>query len=233
MLHRLVILPAVIALFFSAGCAPKNWDSEQDGPFDPLENINRSVYKFNSGLDFILFKPTATVYEKFPGPVKTGIGNVFSNLAEPGNVVNNALQNEGEASVTSAARFIINSVFGVGGMIDVAEMWDIPKQEADFGQTLRSYGMQDTAYLVLPVVGSSTFADSIGRGVDILLRPQTYIKDAGTRNILTAVNAVHIRAELLPLTRLAEEAALDEYLFIRDSYEQNRRSKVKSTLKGR
>lgn len=232
MTPKFILFP-VIALIITAGCAPKNWNSEEDGPFDPLEDVNRAVFRLNSGLDTLLLKPAATAYEKFPAPVKTGVGNIFSNLAEPANAVNNALQKEGSASINSTARFVINSVFGLGGLIDVANMWDIPEQKADLGQTLRGYGMKNSAYLVLPLLGSSTFADSLGNSGDRLLAPQNYITNSAPRNTVTAVRAVHIRTDLLPLTRLAEEISLDEYFFIRDSYEQKRQEEVKRIFGGR
>ena len=212
----------IAAALAAGGCAPKNWNTSENGPFDPLEGFNREIYKFNKGLDFVLLKPAATVYKKFPPALKTGVENVFSNLAEPSNAVNNALQKEGSSAINSTARFTINTVLGVGGLVDVADMWEIPQREADFGQTLRSYGLRNTMYFVLPVLGPTTFGDGLGSAGEATLSPLSYVKNNRTRGIATSVGVVNTRAQLLETTELLEEIALDEYLFVRDAYEEQR-----------
>ena len=219
------------ALLLVSGCAPKSWDAEEEGAYDPLEPINRGSYKVHKFLDGVVLKPVAKAYDKSPDFVKTSVGNFYNNLGEPANMVNNALQQDILAATTSLARFGINSTFGLIGLFDVAATaTSLSHQPADFGQTLRGYGMDDTSYIFLPLLGPSSFADGVGNGVDIWLSPTTYIDDDGTRVAIFGVGAVHRRAELLEATELAESAALDEYSFIRDAYEDQRRANAPQDL---
>ena len=48
---------------------------------DPLEGINRGVYKFNDVSDKAVFKPIAGAYKAvMPSPVRGGVNNFFLNL---------------------------------------------------------------------------------------------------------------------------------------------------------
>lgn len=226
-------LLALALLLAASGCAPKNWNTEEDGAFDPLEGINRETHKLNKGLDFLILKPAAKTYRFLvPDPLQAGVDNVINNLGEPANIANNALQKKGTAAIQSTARFAFNTVLGIGGLFDVASKMDLPRQEADLGQTLRGYGMKDTMYIVLPLLGPTTVADGIGFGGDSLLSPQQHIDDEATQKGVAGVSVVHIRASLLDETELADEIALDEYLFIRDAYEERRLSRVPTDLWG-
>ena len=53
-----------------------------------------------------------------------------------------------------------------------------------------------------------------------------YVGNIPTRNELLAVRVVDNRANLLDTSRLAEEAALDYYAYVRDAYLQRRRSLI-------
>lgn len=60
---------------------------------DPLESVNRKVFDFNEGLDKVVLQPTASVYKAVvPSPVRPGISNFFSNLADPWSAANLMLQ---------------------------------------------------------------------------------------------------------------------------------------------
>ena len=185
-------------------------------------------------MDTILFKPTAKVYRTVtPSFVRTGVNNVFDNLHEPTNALNNAFRKDGDASVNSIARFTFNTVLGVGGLIDVADMMEIPQKRADFGQTLRGYGMTDTAFFVFPLGGPSTFADSMGNDIDTIVKPHYYIRNDKKRSVVFAVQGVNTRTNLLNATDLVEDVALDEYLFVRDVYEARRRQSTPTRLWGK
>jgi len=69
-------LPTVMLLSLALlGCAT-NGD-----PRDPLEPLNRGIYEFNDVVDKAVLKPVATGYkEAMPDPVRTAVGNFFSNL---------------------------------------------------------------------------------------------------------------------------------------------------------
>ena len=227
----LTMLSAILLSGLLGGCAPKNWDVEEDGAYDELEPINREIFKINKGLDWLILKPVARSYDYVtPTPVQNAVGNFFGNLAEPTNVVNNAFQRQGDATFNSAARFVFNTTIGLGGIFDIADSMGIKEQKADFGQTLRSYGLADTTYIVLPLLGPSSFADGLGVAVDGTTFPPTYMSNEQAQRIVYGVDGVHKRGQYLGATNFVEGVAVDDYSFIRDVYEQRRQTKIPSEV---
>ncbi|WOV90140.1 MAG: VacJ family lipoprotein [Candidatus Zeuxoniibacter abyssi] len=220
-----LVLATLLAL--QTGCAPQEWSLQDDGAFDPIEPINRKVYTFNSDVDALLGKPLALVYSSLGEDVRAPLANFYGNLGEPKNVVNHVLQQNGKDAVNALARFLYNSSVGVGGLFDVAKDIDLEEREADFGQTLRAYGMNHTAYIVLPIFGPSSVADVPGQAADTVSFPPYYLKDTAAKASIGAVNGVRRRSELLDFTAIAEETALDEYSFVRDTYEEIRANEAK------
>lgn len=222
LLFRMVLLAAgAVAL---GGCASKHWSYEQDGVYDPFEGANRLTYKFNKGVDNLFLKHVARVYEASPQFFQSGVSNVIANLDEPSNVVNNGLQEKGDETFISTSRFVINSTFGLGGVFDLATHLGLERQEADFGQTLRQNGFAHTPYIVLPLLGPTTATDGVGRVFGSQVHPITHVNDKAVQYPVWGTTAVHERADKLYLTDIAEEVALDEYIFIRDAYEEQRQN---------
>ncbi len=202
---------------------------------DPLEGVNRGVYKFNDVTDKAIFKPAATAYKAIaPSPVRTGFNNFFSNLGSITSVLNNLLQFKFANAFTEAGRFVINSTFGLAGFIDVAGMDKVPVHKEDFGQTLGHWGVGSGAYLVLPFLGPSTVRDTTGLVFDSATTdPITYTHNIGEvrlHNQLRAAQFLDKRTELLDATDLVDEASLDPYAFMRDAYLQRRASLVQDGL---
>ena len=160
-------LPAVMLLSLSLlGCAT-NGD-----PRDPLEPLNRGIYKFNDTVDKAVLKPVATGYkEAMPGPVRTAVGNFFSNLDDVLVLLNDLLQFKLEQAASDFSRLVWNTSVGIAGLIDVATPMDLPKHNEDFGQTLGYWGVNNGPYLVLPFFGPSTLRDTVGTVVDVPIRP--------------------------------------------------------------
>jgi phospholipid-binding lipoprotein MlaA len=196
---------------------------------DPLEGLNRGVYKFNDVADKAVFKPVAGAYKAVtPTPVRTGVNNFFSNLNTFVTTVNQVLQFKFAKAAESAGRFVINSTVGVLGFIDVASKDGIKMHDEDFGQTLAHWGMGSGPYLVLPFVGPSTVRDTGGLIVDLFaFNPIGYVDNPRTRNGLLVAKFIDKRAELLPGSDLLDEAALDPYAFMRDAYFQRREHQIK------
>ena len=202
-----------------AGCAT----GPNADPRDPLEPYNRAVFKFNDALDNAVLEPVATGYKDVtPQPVRTAVTNFFANLGDLWSVVNNALQLKGEGTYNSVVRFTTNTVFGLGGLIDIASDMDIERRKQDFGLTMAHYGMPAGAYIVWPLIGPSSVRDSVGFVVDWQGDPVGYVNDIGARNSIYALRVVNTRANLLGTTSLVEAAALDKYSFTRDAYLQLR-----------
>ncbi len=202
---------------------------------DPLETVNRGVYKFNDVADNAVFKPVATAYKTVtPSPIRKGINNFFNNLKSLTTVLNDILQLKFSHAFTDAGRFVINSTFGLAGFIDVASMDGIPARQEDFGQTLGHWGVGNGPYLVLPFLGPSTLRDTTGLVVDSSTSdPITYTHNIGEirlHNQLRAAQFLDKRAELLDAKDLLDNASLDPYAFMRDSYLQRRASQVQDGL---
>jgi phospholipid-binding lipoprotein MlaA len=202
---------------------------------DPLEGINRGIYKFNDVTDKALFKPVATAYKTVtPSPIRTGINNFFNNLGGITSVLNNLLQFKFANAFTEAGRFVINSTFGLAGFIDIAGMDKVPVHKEDFGQTLGHWGTGTGAYLVLPFLGPSDLRDATGLIFDTATTdPIKYTHNIGEirlHNQLRAAQFIDKRAELLTATDLVDEASLDPYAFMRDAYLQRRASQVQDGL---
>ena len=198
------------------------------GNNDPLEGMNRGIYKFNDVADKAVIKPVAGAYKAvLPSPVRSGVNNFFGNLSTFVSVINDLLQFKFDKAVTGAGRFVINSTFGIAGLVDVASMDGIEKRNEDFGQTLGHWGVGSGPYIVLPFLGPSSVRDTTGFVVDtIAFDPISYVDDPATRNSARALKYLDKRAQLLPGSDLLDEAALDPYAFMRDAYFQRRQNQI-------
>jgi ABC-type transporter lipoprotein component MlaA/pimeloyl-ACP methyl ester carboxylesterase len=143
---------------------------------DPLEPLNRVVYGFNKALMTDAVKPTAKVYRLIVvKPVRTGIGNFGKNITYPGRLINNLLQGKWAGARDETYRFGCNTTVGVAGFFDVASKWNIPKADADFGQTFGQWGWNPQFYLMLPLYGPSNERDTVGLAADTAANPLTYV----------------------------------------------------------
>lgn len=215
------LLVGVLLAGMLGGCATQ-------GNKDPLEPMNRGIYKFNDTVDKAAIKPVAGAYKAvIPSPVRTGVNNFFSNLGTVVTIVNDLLQFKFDKALTDTGRFAINSTFGIAGLIDVASMDGIEKRNEDFGQTLGYWGWKDSAYLVLPFLGPSTLRDTGGLVFDsALIDPLYYVDDIPARNSAIALKFLDRRSQYLPASDLLDEAALDPYAFMRDAYMQRRTNQI-------
>jgi phospholipid-binding lipoprotein MlaA len=205
-----------------AGCA-----TDGRHPRDPLEPINRAVFRFNETVDEAVLQPVAKGYRAvLPDLVRTGVTNFFSNLDDLWIGANNVLQGKLTDGVQDFARVTFNSTFGLLGFIDVASDFGLPKHDEDFGQTAGRWGAGSGPYLVLPFFGPSTVRDGLGRFVDSYGDIIVNLDHVPTRNTLYAHRVVNTRTNLLDASRVLEEAALDKYRFVRDAYLQRRRNLI-------
>jgi phospholipid-binding lipoprotein MlaA len=206
-----------------AGCATSGGN-----PADPLEKVNRAVFAFNDVADKAVLTPVAKGYRAvLPGFVRTGISNFFSNLEDVWVTVNDVLQGKLKEGSEDFTRVIFNSTFGIGGLFDFASDVGLPKRNEDFGQTLGWWGVGSGPYIVIPLLGPSTFRDGFGLLVDgradLVYRA---VDDVPLRNTLYATRGIGNRANLLDASSVLEQAALDRYAFVRDAWLQRRRNLV-------
>ena len=219
-MNRLVLLLALLA---ASGCAT----SPDADPRDPLEPMNRAVYKFNDTFDEAIAKPVATVYrDLLHVEIRNRVSNFFSNIQDIFIGVNNLLQGKLQDGVEDWARFAFNSTIGLAGIHDVASDMGIEKHNEDFGQTFGRWGAGPGPYLILPFLGSSTLRDAGGTAVDWYVAPLQHARPIALRNSLYGLYLVNTRAELIEAGNILEQAALDRYVFQRDAYLQRRLSLI-------
>ena len=213
-----------------SGCATTGTNSG-----DPLEGWNRGVQTFNDNLDKYAMKPLAQGYQWImPEFADQGVTNFFSNINDIGVTINDLLQCKFVQGGQDGARFIVNSVAGVGGFIDVAGMIELPKHREDFDQTLGVWGVPMGPYLVLPFFGPSSPRGVTGLVGDAAMNPITYVGfgvfpgiDNGLGSAISGgaftVNAIDLRADNLSTEKIATEAAIDRYAFLKSAYIQQRK----------
>jgi phospholipid-binding lipoprotein MlaA len=212
-----------MTLALLAGCA--------SGPgamrHDPLEPFNRGVFRFNEAVDEAVLKPVATTYrDVVPSLAREGVRNFFSNLGEVWSFTNNVLQFKVQAAGETAIRFGVNTLMGLGGLLDIASEMGIERHPEDFGQTLGFYGVPSGPFIELPLLGPSTLRDALALGADNRGNVISSVHDIPSRNSLYLLKAVQTRTDLLRVGAVLDEAALDKYSFTRDAYLQRRRSLI-------
>lgn len=189
---------------------------------DPYESFNRPMYSFNMSVDKYVLKPVADGY-KFITPdfVETGVSNFFTNLRGINVVLNDMLQGKLQQAGADAGRFLTNTTLGVAGIFDVASEFGLKNNVEDFGQTLAVWGVENSNYLVLPILGPTTIRDGSGGIFDRAANPGTYVPFVG---VLESINE---RAKAEGAVNFINEAALDPYVFTRESFLQYRRNLIK------
>jgi phospholipid-binding lipoprotein MlaA len=201
---------------------------------DPFESLNRKVFEGNQRFNTAVVYPMAKAYrEGVPEKVRDRVDAFTTNLTEPMVFANNVLQLRFDAATTTLARFITNTTVGLGGLFDVAATVGQNHQSGDFGQTLYVWGIHDTAYLVLPVLGPSNVRDGIGTGIS-LVAPMGVVSMVPTR-LATATSQVNVvDAVGMPVAGLGkvdqlqelEAGSLDFYAMLRSVTDQKRQHEL-------
>lgn len=212
-------------------CAQPDQPLTRNEPYDPHENFNRKVHKFNRGLDRALIRPAGKGYSSvIPDDIETVIGRFAFNLSIPSAVVNNVMQGNMRGAFRDTARFAVNTTVGLGGLFDPASEMSMPAAtNADFGQTLYVWGVPAGAYAEVPVLGPGTNRHMAGKVVDVFTNPLTYVfpspeKYYGTGASLAARLSDRARYSDTIDSVLYESA--DSYAATRSLYLQNRRFKL-------
>ncbi len=217
----LLRLSLLSGFLFLAGCAGAH------NPNDPLEPLNRGIYKFNDTLDKAVLKPVAKGYVAvMPTFARIMVSNFFSNLDDVVVTANDLLQFKLRQGFSDGMRVFVNTTIGFFGLIDVASNGSLKKHNEDFGQTLGKWGIGNGPYLVLPILGPSTLRDSVGLYADGYTSPLYQIPDMRVRNQAYITKGVSVRAGLMDQEKVLDEAMIDPYEFTRDSYLQYRKNLV-------
>lgn len=191
---------------------------------DPYERFNRAMFSFNEAADKVVLKPVATLYSIIiPRPLQKGVHHFFTNIRTLPTIANDLLQFNFYQATNDMWRFGINSTFGLAGLVDAASCVGLKPYENDFGLTLAKWGYNQSNYLVVPFWGPNTFRDAIDLPVDYFaFSIYPYINPRSTRYAVYGVGVVDRRFQALKFQGLLDVAALDNYVFIRNAYIQQR-----------
>lgn len=204
---------------------------QNDGISDPIEGVNRGIFKFNDVVDTAVLKPVAEGYRAaVPKEGRVGIRNALRNLKSPSLVANDLLQGNINGACDGLTRFFANTLFGFGGVVDVAGAEGVKYREEDFGQTLGVWGAGHGPYLVLPFFGPSSARDATGLVVESLADPVRNVLEntdryveSYTRDTLAVVDK---REELLDVLADLKKNSIDSYAATKSAYTQRRESLV-------
>jgi phospholipid-binding lipoprotein MlaA len=192
--------------------------------YDPYENFNRKVYKFNKVVDKYIIRPPAEIYNVIaPNPAKKGVNSFISNLKEPLNVFYGIIQLKPNEAFNSFFRFFINSTFGILGIFDVAELAGLKKHDTSFGNVLKYYGAKQGPYIVLPILGPSNLRDGFGNIIDIGADPINFVRfknDNKFLKIYYGTSIIVAREKFIGVDKILSEISLDEYAALRNFYYQ-------------
>jgi phospholipid-binding lipoprotein MlaA len=223
-----------LVLLGCAGCASAPSDPEAriayDEANDPIEPTNRTIFDANQFVDRNALKPVAEAYvDTVPPGIRHGLHNVLRNINEPRVGINDALQGNFDQAWATTQRFVVNTTIGGLGVFDVAQDWDLPHHDADFGQTLGVWGVGEGPFLELPLFGPSNPRDATGIVVGFLMDPFTYV----TGGPISYVGYARVAATVLDerSARLADldeiqKHSLDYYATLRSLYRQHRQDMV-------
>ena len=214
-MRRPLPLPALLASML-AGCV--SLPGTKPDARDPWEHYNRWMFRVNDAVDRGAVKPVAKAYVRVvPQPVRTGVSNFFGNIAYPRTIINDFLQGKLADGARDSARLVVNTVVGLGGVLDPAQHMGLDRHDEDFGQTLGHWGVPPGPYLVIPVLGPSDFRDAPAKLVDTYATPYNYLKSSNGRYGLYVLTQFDRRVELLAADS-ALRNAFDPYVFVRNAY---------------
>jgi len=207
-----------------AGCAALP-PGKRD-PRDPLERVNRSVYRFNVAADRAIFRPAARAWQAgVPSPVRAGLNNFVGNLEYPVTILNDFLQGKFSNGVLDLSRLMVNSVLGAG-LFDPATHMGLERHDEDFGQTLGKWGVPAGPYLMVPFLGPSSLRDAPAKLVDEYSNGRHYITDQYLQWGLWTTSKLELRAELLSADAVLDRT-YDPYAFVRNAWLQHREFEVR------
>ena len=241
--HRLLVTLSslIVSLFLLNGCAtrPNDNDAENLTEFqennDPFEPTNRKIFAFNDFFDTYLLYPSAVRYrDNIPEFVRNRISDFLANLKAPVVVTNDILEGNVSTASETTARFLLNTSFGVFGIMDVAEPMGIPKHEADLGETFAVWGSPDGPYLVLPFFGPSNMRDMVGIAVSSFADPLDQYLQINKLNYISygrfALGGVSMRANYIDAIDDIKRTSLDYYSAMRSLYRQRRTAQIQNSI---
>ena len=119
--------------------------------------------------------------------MRRGVSNLENTWDSPGYVVQYMLQGRPELAGTAMMRFGVNTLFGFGGLIDLASELGMDYRDTNVDETLFRWGVPEGGYLVVPFGGPGTQRDWSGWVLDYALDPvQLFLPTAAVGVIYAA-----------------------------------------------
>ena len=226
-----------VMLLVTAGCASTNQNTAvapDENVNDPFESVNRFVFDVNDTIDQFLIRPIAVAYRDYvPEFTQDMVRSFLRNARSPVTFANQVLQGDFEGAGNVAARFFVNSILGVGGLVDIANYngQGIPYEAEDFGQTLAVWGIGEGPYLVLPILGPSNPRDALGFLVDTLADPIGIVMSNNDLNEFnytrTGLTIVDARAQAIDGLDELRASSVDYYAALRSVYRRFREAQIR------
>ena len=204
-------------------------------PDDPWEPANRSFYFVHNFLDHLFFGPVARGYKAvLPYPIRKGLRNLINNLKEPGIAFNDLLQAHPTRAGRTAARFIVNSSVGIGGLMDAAYNIGLEHHDNGFGTTAGRYGIQPGPYIFVPFYGPTNIRDLLGAIADTATDPLAWAPFQNGEVIYAraVIDGLDQRANADEQLKAIEDMSTDPYASLRSLYEQNRAGQIEEAVTG-
>ena len=201
--------------------------AQADEVKDPLQGLNREIYKFNDSLDRHIARPLAVQYNaKVPTETRTSYRLFRKNMLEPWNAVNQLVQGRPVRAAKSLGRFTINTLTSLG-LADPARRLGLNTEEETLGNTLGYYGVPSGPYLMLPILGPSTLRNSLDYVSNAYATPTNHIlarnDQYGVEWSNTALGGIDSRSQFLDLDGSLRG---DRYAALRDIYLQRKNFEI-------
>jgi phospholipid-binding lipoprotein MlaA len=217
---------AVVALL-SACAMPSDPDSLD---FDPFEASNRRMHAINKNVDAGAFGPVSRAYgETIPEGARQIVTNLRYNWRLPGHAMQYTLQGNGTRVAETVTRFAVNTIMGLGGLLDIASEMDLPYRRTTFDETFYIWGIPEGGYVEVPFGGPGTQRDWTGWALDLIVDPAYFILPGGLSAAFLTIGALDISNDRYELDPVLEELlyrSSDSYTAQRISYLQNMRNRL-------
>lgn len=229
----MMVTSAVADDYLSADELYGDFEEEMVVVDDPLESLNRVMFKFNDFMYMNVVRHVANGYRAVtPDPVERGASNFFKNLGYPIRLVGNLLQARVNGAWIETERFVVNTTLGVIGVYKAADRFERlqPIESEDIGQALGAWGIGEGPYLILPLLGPSNVRDLFGligdRTVNPLKKPYTVINDSDWQLAFGVTEFIAKSPRLITLYTQMKGGSIDPYGSLKNAYSQKRRSMI-------
>ena len=220
LVRRSFLLPVGLLLTLLSGCATTGGEESGNDPWEPM---NRQFHRLNNTLDDTILRPISEGYVAITTAwIRQGVTNFFDNAAYPNVILNDFLQGKIEQGFEDTMRLVFNTTFGIGGLIDFSSAAGLPAHDEDLGQTFAVWGLDEMAYLEVPLVGPNSVRDVPNVPLSVFLNLTSFINADPVSLSLFALNVINARASLSSAIALRDRSALDPYVFTREAYRQRR-----------